>query len=412
MNTPAYFDALRAIARPIRAADWPRSLSPVRRLLAELGSPQEQFSSVVVTGSVGKGTTCYQTARMMDMSGVGLFTSPHLHSFRERFVIDGDMISQAEFVEAMAVVQAGVERTGEHYSTFELATCLALWWFARRGVSIAVLEVSIGGRWDAVNVVDNVLVCFTPIEREHAAMLGGSLQTIAWVKAGIMRSGGVALSALQSPEVEAVLRHEAALAGTSLIVVEADELSGAACRTLASNGIIPLEAIKPISPAAHLPGRMETVHIAGKTVVIDGGHTPFAAQRLRRYLDELVNPKEPVRLLVGMLRDKSAGEFLSYFDRASTTIVFTQMSSHRAFVPEDLAAQFNFQYAAAEVVSRLEDALAGIPAVPEKVVVITGSLRMAAAAREGLGLLSADELAEADATRAIFEGEQYLGRLS
>src|SRR5689334_5237867 len=143
-----YADALRLIAQPIRAADLPHTLDHMKRLLAALGNPQQAYPCVVAAGSVGKGTTCHQIAALMnEHHKVGLYTSPHLHSFRERFAINGRLILQAEFIEHMEIVQQAADKLDTHYSTFELATALALCWFRQQAVDIAVLEIGIGGRY-------------------------------------------------------------------------------------------------------------------------------------------------------------------------------------------------------------------------------------------------------------------------
>lgn len=417
MSTSNYLDALRAIAQPIRAAEMPRSLVPMRRLLHELGNPQEKFSSVVVTGSVGKGTTSHKIARLIQSASaaqqVGLFTGPHLHSFRERFRINGETISQEVFVEAMNAVQEAVSRLEFAYSTFEMATALALWWFAQQKVDIAVLEVGIGGRWDAVNVAENVLAVFTPIEREHVTMLGGSLQTIAWNKAGIIQPGKWAVSAHQSPFVEEILRVEADQKHVSLLLTSYADLVTTACSLLAQNHFIP--PLPPLSDAViaeSLPGRLESHEINGRKLVIDGGHTPSAAHYLLGFLEDQFHASHlPIRLIVGMLKDKSAHDFLAVFDMPNFHMTLTTAPGHRALAPEVLAAQANLQSAGVEIVPDLKDALAQLYTLSESRFVIAGSLRMVAAARESYGLLSPEELEEARVTRAIFEGEDYLSKL-
>ncbi|MEO8606944.1 MAG: Mur ligase family protein [Chloroflexota bacterium] len=418
MVHPAYENALRAIAQPIRAAEMPRSLAPMRRLLDELGSPQKNFPSVVVTGSVGKGTTSHKIARVIQTASslqkIGLFTGPHLHSFRERFRINNEMISQEAFVEPMNAVQQAASHLEFSYSTFEMATALILWWFAQQKVDIAILEVGIGGRWDAVNTVENVLAVFTPIEPEHVTMLGGSLQTIAWNKAGIIQPGGWAVSPHQSPIVEDILKLEAEQKSAKLILSRDASFVGKACYLLAEHRFIPplpdLTGI--VHRPEHLPGRLEAHQINGRKLVIDGGHTPSSAQYLRDFLDDQYHVSDsPIHLIVGMLKDKSAHDFLAVFDSPRFHITLTTAPGHRALAPDILAVQANLQSAAVEIVPDLKDALAQIYAAPESRFVIAGSLRMAAAAREFYGLLSPEELAEARTTRAIFESEDYLSKL-
>ena len=178
-------------------------------LLEAIGNPHKRLSAIVVAGSTGKGTTCHQIAQLLHAPGskVGLYTSPHLHSFRERFVINNQIISQEAFIEAANVVIISASKLPHHYSTFEQATALALWWFDQQQTDIVVLEIGLGGRWDAVNVVNNILALFTPIELEHAAMLGSTLESIAGYKAGIIKPDGEAITVTQPEMVMKVLPH-------------------------------------------------------------------------------------------------------------------------------------------------------------------------------------------------------------
>lgn len=406
-----YFEALERIAQPIRASELPHSLNHMKRLLGALDNPQQHYPCVVVAGSVGKGTTCHQIAALMhNRLKVGLYTSPHLHSFRERLVINGEMISQAEFISGIQVVQHANEKLATRYSTFELTTALALWWFRQQGVDIAVLEIGIGGRYDAVNAVANTLAVITPIEREHAAMLGGTLESIASHKAGIIQPNGYAISAPQMPEVEAVLRQEAATQQATIDFVPISTLAVSACANLIQRGIIPTFELPTDSPIIHLPGRMEQVSKQGKMLLIDGAHTPGSAQRLRAAVEQ-IDSSSRIHVIIGMLRDKSVPDFLTAFDSPRFHITLTQTSSHRALTPDQIQETMSIHQALVTIQEDLQTAIQDALHTSDRLIVITGSLRMAALSREILGLLSADELEEAGSTRAIFEGKDYLTKL-
>ena len=411
--TSVYYDALRTICQPVRAADYPPSLRPLRQLLSALGNPEARFPSIVVAGSVGKGTTCHRLAQLLQAGGlkVGLYTSPHLHSFRERFAIDGVPISMDGFVAGVKAIESVSHRlaheSGVVYSTFELATALALWWFAQESVDVAVLECGLGGRWDAVNAVSNRLTLITPIEQEHVAMLGGSLQTIAWHKAGVIQPGGQAITVKQSPVVQAVLENEAQGAGARLIQADNSDLLTVAVETLKDRLTSPLnpDGLDLSGGAVVLPGRMERVPVGERFILIDGGHTPLAARRLFDMAGAASH------LIVGMLRDKRAGDFLTVFDHPGIQIILTTAPGHRAADPHTLARQASLQQAKVEVIPDLDTALQQLRVPGEDTILVTGSLRLAAAAREVCGLLTAAELAEAQATRQIFEGADYLAKL-
>jgi dihydrofolate synthase/folylpolyglutamate synthase len=451
MINNAYYHALRSICQPVRAADFPRSLEPMLALLAGLDNPQARFPSVVVAGSVGKGTTCWRIARALWDSPhppsaslswrgsgnpaaqvprpegerrfagvkaetrVGLYTGPHLHSFRERFVINGGMISHAEFIEGAKTVTEAAARLNYHYSTFELATALALWWFAQQPVNIAVLEVGMGGRWDAVNAVPNVLAVITPIEKEHLAMLGGSLQTIAWHKAGIMQPGSQAVTFTQPDTVMDILRMESERLHIRFSDVYPDRAAiildpvdaAAWSFTYQALAFATLNTDHPV----RLPGRIERVEVNGKSCLIDGAHTVSSALKLRQAIRDFTSETDAVRVVIGMLGDKAVHNVLEVFDEPRFHIVLTQAPSHRALSPAALNAQAHLQHASVEIVPQLAAALAQVHTTTESLFVVTGSLRMAAAARETFGLLSPEELDEARQTRAIFEGEDYLRRL-
>ncbi len=417
----AYLNALHTICQPIRATDYPRSLRPVHELLAALDNPHKQYPAVVVTGSVGKGTTSYQIANLLQKAGlkVGLYTSPHIHSFRERFTINGTRITQAQFTAGVAVMQAVIESIQQDYSTFEMATVLALLWFAQEQVDIAVLECGLGGRWDAVNVTPNVLAVITPIEGEHLQMLGGSLESIAWRKAGIIQPKGLCITCQQYQSVADVLRHEAKSIGATLRILDVRREDGAstiattlaigAIHHLIGRGLIPRPngILKPDMP--HLPGRGEHVTIAGHDVLIDGGHTALAAWNLRERIS--ATPHTSTCIIAGMLADKTPRAFFEPLDVPGNHILLTTAPAHRALSPDALKKSAHLRHARIDLEPDLNAALKHIPAAPESLVVITGSLRMAAAAREACGLLSPEEMVEARATRAIFDGDDYLKKL-
>lgn len=419
----AYLEALNRLCQPVRRGDYPATLRPMQDLMAVLGSPHSDLRAVVVTGSTGKGTTCHQIARLLRASGlnVGLYTSPHLHSFRERFVFNDQIISEADFVAGAEAVAAAARRLGHNYSTFEQATALALWWFARQQPDVVVLEIGLGGRWDAVNVVDNTLAVFTRIESEHAAMLGGSLKSVAWHKAGIIKPGGHAVTVKQDTEVFMILNAEARLKLARLHLTGGrnlphDKTEGllalAAWQNLLERGIIPRRTFQGDIRFGTLPGRLEQVSLDGQRVLIDGGHTPEAARYLHAEIIRQTGLNTPVRLIIGLLEDKDARAWLETFDSPRFNIVLTRAPGHRAAAPEMLLARYPFCYALVEIEPDLHRALEQAYSASESLVVVAGSLRTAAIARESYGLLPSAALEEARATRSLFDGTAYLSKLT
>lgn len=422
MVAPAYHQALNALCQPIRQQDYPNTLAPIQALMTALGDPQTAYVQVVVAGSVGKGSTCRLLSELLQASGlrVGCYTSPHLHSFRERFMLNCQMISQADFAQQYERVQAAMQQLDHRYSTFEQATALALLWFKAQHADIVVLEVGIGGRWDAVNVVQNSLAVFTPIEAEHQAMLGGSLESIAAHKAGIIQHGGCAVSAHQSPVVQDILQVEADEKLARLLFcpehtippeTPISALAKQGWLHLAQRGIVPRRAYDPNVEFKPLPGRLETLHHDGKRLVIDGGHTAFSAAHLQAHLRDIAPEGTPAHLLIGLLSDKNAAAYLQPFDQPNYHITLVAAPASRTAKPETLYAAVNWQHASVTVSESLQATLDSFCTFEHDIAVIAGSLRMAAAAREACGLLDADALEEASATRRLFDGADYLARL-
>lgn len=218
-------DALTYIFRSIRRInavergpdELSRDVTPTEALLRahQLVSPSMEYA--VITGSKGKGSTTVMTARILRELGhtVGVITSPHLVSFRERIRVNGRMIPEADLVRITALLAPEIDRieagfTGNQYfSPQGLFLAVALQWFIEQGVDAAVLEVGRGGRFDDIAVVPNRLSLFTPIMLEHTQQLGPTLERIAWHKAGIIKPGSYAYSVPQAPEVLEVLQKEA-----------------------------------------------------------------------------------------------------------------------------------------------------------------------------------------------------------
>ena len=175
-------------------------------------------------------------------------------------------------------------------------------------------------------------------------------------------------------------------------------------------GIIPTVPLPPEPPPIHLPGRMEQIERHGKTLLIDGAHTPGSARRLRATIEKIASVS-PVRLIIGMLRDKSVHDFLAEFDASHFHITLTQASSHRALTADEIQQTAALQHTGITLQPDLHTAINHALDDLDALIVITGSLRIAALAREILGLLDGDELEEAQLTRMIFEGKDYLTKL-
>jgi len=176
-------------------------------LLAHLGNPQQDYSSTLIAGTKGKGSTAVLIEQVLRNSGLrtGLYTQPDLHTFRERIRVNGRLISENEAAELLTEIRAVIEHIQEQgtfgpFITYEVATALALLYFSRQRINHAVLEVGLGGRLDATNVTQPLVSVITSISYDHMQILGNTLTQIATEKAGIIKPRGIVVSSAQSPE--------------------------------------------------------------------------------------------------------------------------------------------------------------------------------------------------------------------
>ncbi len=407
--------ALEQLCQPVRRRDYPRSLATMQALLRALGEPQRSLTAITVTGSSGKSSVCYQLATLLQAQGLrcGCYLSPHMHSFRERFQLDGAIIGVEAFCAGAAIVAEAAASLPGQFSTFERASALALWWFRQQGAQAVVLETGLGGRYDAVNAAGNCLALFTGIEAEHTALLGGDLAGVAWNKAGIMQPGGQAISARQEPAVRKILQDEAARVSAQLCFTD-EPLADAAFASLIEGGLAMVTPVTTVPEAAPLPGRLEAVTPPdGPPLLIDGGHTAAAARLLRATIERHLTGAAPgcVQLVAGFLADKDACAWLQVFDDPRYHITLTRAPGHRAAAPQQVLAQCRLQRAQLTLEPDLARALQAARESDAQLVVVSGSLRMSARARVLLGLLNVEALAEAQLTEGVFSGAGYLARL-
>src|SRR4030042_2667809 len=204
-------------------------LGRVEELLRRLGNPHLGAKTVHIAGSKGKGSTAAMVASAVHCAGyrTGLFTSPHLHSWRERICLDGVPISEEDWatatekVRAVADIMQAEARFGA-LTTFDLLLALALVYFREKGVQIQVLETGLGGRLDSTNVVKGDVCVITSISLDHGEVLGDTLDRIAFEKAGIIKPGSIVVSSPQAPEAAAVIEETCRQKGATLIMVGKD----------------------------------------------------------------------------------------------------------------------------------------------------------------------------------------------
>lgn len=331
-------------------------LERVTELLERLGRPQERFQVVLVGGTNGKGSCSSTLASILTQAGTrtGLFTSPHLTHFGERFLVDGQPFSEAE-------VRAGLERLRPHAealgaSFFEIVAALACLLFARAEVEWAVMEVGLGGRFDATNALQPRLGVITGVALDHTDILGDTLAKIAAEKAGIMRPMVPTLSAATGEALD-VLDGVARALGAPLyalhrdIDLKAHDLGWSGVRCLIRGPYGPLEVTTPllglhqadnvalaVSAAQALgappeairrgvahtrwPGRLEPVPFEGRTFLLDGAHNPQAAAALTGTLRRL--GVAPATLIFGASADKQLAAMVAALEPVVAEVIVTR----------------------------------------------------------------------------------------
>ncbi|HEX5690457.1 MAG TPA: Mur ligase family protein, partial [Roseiflexaceae bacterium] len=224
----SYLDTERAMPRRSAELNLPRTAA----LLDALGALQHAFPSVVIAGTKGKGSTAVILEAIARAAGLrtGLWTSPHLHSYRERIQVDRQLISQEELIAAVEALRPAITafEQGEHGppTVFELGFAIALRHFAARQVDLAILEVGLGGRFDSANVIVPLVSVVTSISYDHMAILGDTLTQIAFEKAGIFKPGVPAITVEQQPEAMQEIVRVAAEVGAPLWVAAETGVEG------------------------------------------------------------------------------------------------------------------------------------------------------------------------------------------
>lgn len=385
-------------------------LERIETLLDALGRPERRYTLIQVGGTNGKGSVSSMLAAMLKAAGrrTGLYTSPHLVSFRERIRIDGAAISEDGVVDGFEAIATLVARLDA--SMFEAATTLALDHFARERVDVAVLEVGLGGRLDATTVGAPAATVITRIDFDHQAVLGSTLAEIAHEKAAIIRSG-VAITCAQAGEAAAVLAARATSMGVPLLVagrdlrvtVERSTLDGQriscagpdwslpdldlallgtfqpenallAVATARSLGV-PEAAVRAGLAVAQWPGRFQVIG-TGPRLILDGAHNVGGARALAASLAAYF-PGERPTFVVGIYRDKDAAAILGVLAPLAGRLIFTASRTPRAAAPAALAECAPAGGPKAEIAPTVAEALAMASTPPRPAIVcVTGSLSL------------------------------------
>ncbi len=414
-------------------------LDRMRQFMHQLGDPQRSYPILHVAGTKGKGSVCTLCAAALQAAGyrVGLYTSPHLQDYAERIQVAGQPIGHAELVALVDEFRPYLDQ-GTKLTTFEITTALAMLYFARQGCTAVVLEVGLGGRLDATNIVTPLVSVITSLSYDHMAVLGNTLAEIATEKAGIIKPGVPVVLAPQMDEArQAVERiaaqrqaplfpvrsHDLVQAGEGAPVdaafgfaAQGGDLSGqdlqvwgpadsqphqlrirllglhqvenaavayAALRVAGERGLtVPWEAIRTGFARAAWPGRFEVLQ-ARPPVVVDSAHNRDSAIKLRQALAEYF-PNQRVIMIYGASEDKDIRGMFAELLPVVEQVIVTRSFHPRAADPQvlsELAAQHGKQIT---VIPAVEDALdEALRRLDEtRLVLATGSIFIAAAVRE------------------------------
>jgi dihydrofolate synthase/folylpolyglutamate synthase len=413
MNYPDSVEYLYSLGNESKV--FKLGLEPITILLEALGKPQDSFHSVHVAGTNGKGSTCTMIESGLRAAGIrtGMFTSPHLVEPTERIQIDGRPITADAFTAAFREVHRTAESLMArgllqvHPSYFETVTAMGFVVFRERGVQTAVVEVGLGGRLDATNVLRPDLCVITPVDYDHEAWLGSSIEQIAAEKAGILKSGVPAVFASQRPEVQTVLDEyvQRLHLDTPVFFTKADELqvTRSGC-SFTSDGIsivcplagahqvqnaltavnalrslgVPAEAIERGIRSVRWPGRLELIS-THPDIILDGAHNPAGARALAHHIGSFYSDW-PVWLIYGAMRDKAVEEISEILFPLADRVILTAPSMPRAVQPETLLAIGRARQM--EVAPNLEAALNAARTAPgDAAIFITGSLYLVGEAR-------------------------------
>jgi dihydrofolate synthase / folylpolyglutamate synthase len=413
VNYPDSVQFLYALGNEIKTAKF--GLERIRTVLEALGNPQDRCRFVHVAGTNGKGSTCAMIESALRAAGhrTGLFISPHLSSPTERISICGTPVSAKVFARAFNRVHEVAEDLLDsgaidlHTTYFETVTAMAFLVFAEERTSMVTLEVGLGGRLDATNVVRPEIAVITPVDFDHEAFLGRSLEAIAGEKAGILKTGVPAVLSRQHPEAERVIANRATELGIRVeraadwticdlqlsprgskfhLISPARSRLEISCPLAGEHQVenavtaattlfqlgVPEGAIQEGIATARWPGRLDRLSERPE-ILVDGAHNPAGAQALAAYLNRFYSAKR-VRLIYGAMRDKAVEEVCGILFPRAHQVIATAPEQPRALHPE--AIRKMTEHPNLRVAPTLAEALemARTATDEEDTILITGSL--------------------------------------
>lgn len=399
-------------------------LERMTQIVEALGMPQRAFRTIHVAGTKGKGSVCRMLAALLQATGltVGLYTSPHVEHLRERIAIDSVPVDEKRLVTAFNELAPWLDRVGNNLTYFELLTAAAFCVFRAARVDYAVIEVGIGGRLDATNVIEPDVCVITNVDYDHMDLLGESLEQIAWEKAGIIKpgipvicgirmNGPLAIVQSRATELNAPIyllghayhsqdyirmgyrsvcvlrawhrewRNVVVNCPAAFMVTNAAHAVAAFLLLHEQGRVNNLEgqALQNVLASVELPARCE-VFPGSPTIMIDSAHNAVAASSLASVIRTSFEGRNLI-LVVGVPKDKEVEKIITHLaDSGAQRVIFTRYPSRRAAAPDDLASLWQRRsHVPAEVIEKPESALrrALDHAGSQGIVVVTGSIYLA-----------------------------------
>ena len=347
-------------------------LKRIRNLMKLLGNVQDSLKYIHVAGTNGKGSVCAYTASMLTAMGLntGMFVSPYVYDYSERFQINSEPIPHDELCEIVDEVKSVIDKIDDELmpTEFEVVTAIGFLWFYRRKCDVVVLEVGLGGLYDSTNIINTPhcsVIC--SISPDHTAILGDTVEKIAEQKAGIIKPNGkTVMYPIQQSGARDVIVKTARDMNNKLIVPNVDSLkitvkdtigttaeydgirftTGIAGEVQVYNAITAIEAVRAAFPnipdeavasgiaAAKMPARCEIIE-QSRPIILDGAHNPDGVLTLKNYLADFVNP--PITAIIGMMRDKDVESVLCELAPCFDKIITVTVDNPRSMTANDLA---------------------------------------------------------------------------